>query len=164
MNLDWVHNDGVASYLRRTQRKDLRVRLGGEFRIPDTDWILDADWVYSKGVRETNQPQEVTPALIQALRCQAGPNNDSCWNPFGTTYMMIDENGFVVGSPDVQFPGANDPGLTPPDHEFVNTEEENRNAGLVMQYDVQDLEMTLVDVVASNGSLFDLWYLSLIHI
>ena len=83
VNLDWVYKDGpTCTYLRRTQRNDLRVRLGGEFRIPDSDWIIDADWIWSKGTRETNQPQEVTPALVQALRCNAGPNNDSCWNPF----------------------------------------------------------------------------------
>ena len=158
VNLDWVHNDGVASYLRRTQRQDVRLRLGGEIRIPDSEWIIDADWVYSKGLRETNQPQEITPALIQALRCQAGPSNNSCWNPFGTTYMMIDENGFVIGNPDTKFPTDDDPGVTPADHEFVNTEEENRHAGLVMQYDLQDLQMNLVDLVASNSALFDLPY------
>ena len=157
-NLDWAHNDGVLSYLRRTQRQDLRIRLGGEFRIPDSEWIIDADWIWSKGVRETNQPQEVTNAMVDALRCNAGPNNDSCWNPFGTTYLMMDENGFVMGNPDIRFPAANDPGWTPADHEYTNTEEEHRNAGVVMQYDTQDLQMTLVDLVASNGSLFDLWY------
>ncbi len=158
INLDWAYNDGVASYLRRTQRNDIRLRLGGEFRIPDSDWIVDADWVWSRGLRETNQPQEITPALVQALRCKAGDLQNSCWNPFGTTYMMVDENGFVMGDPNVKFPGPNDPGTTPADHPFVNTEEENRLAGLVMQYNLQELQMALVDVVASNGNLFNLWY------
>ena len=158
-NLDWVHDDGILTYLRRTQRNDLRIRLGTELRIPDTDWIVDADWIWSKGVRETNQPQEVTPALIAALRCQAGPNNDSCWNPFGSTYIMIDEDtGFPIGDPSVKFPAPSDPGFTPADHEFVNTEEENRLAGLVMSYNIQDLSMSVVDLVAANSNLFDLWY------
>ena len=157
-NLDWVHDDGILSYLRRTQRQDVRIRLGTEIRIPDTDWIVDADWVWSQGVRETNQPQEVTPSLIAALRCQAGPNNNSCWNPFGTTYMMIDENGFPIGDPENKFPSPNDPGWTPPDHDFVNTEEEHRLAGVVMSYNIQELSMGIVDLVAANSNLFDLWY------
>ena len=156
-NLDWVHNDGINSWLRRTQRNDIRIRLGGEFTVAD-DWIVDADWIWSKGTRETNQPQEVTAELVKALRCKAGPTNDSCWNPFGTTYLMSDENGFPIGDPSITHPQPNDPGWTPPDHDYVNTEEENRLAGIVMGYDIQDLQMNIVDVVASNSSLFDLPY------
>ena len=155
-NLDWVHNDGINSWLRRTQRNDIRIRLGGELTLDD--WIIDADWIWSKGVRETNQPQEVTAELVKALRCQAGPQGDSCWNPFGSTYLMMDENGFPIGNPQVTHPTPNDPGWTPPNHEFVNTEEENRLAGVVMGYDLQDLQMNIVDIVASNSTLFNLPY------
>ncbi len=157
-NLDWAVDDGILHFLRRTQRNDIRIRLGSEIRIPDTDWIVDADWIWSKGNREQNQFQEVTPAMIQALRCNAGPNNNSCWNPFSTTYLMMDENGFITGNPNTKFPAENDPGFTPPDHDYVNTEEEHRLAGNVMSYNIQDLGMTIVDVVAANSSLFDLWY------
>lgn len=155
-NVDWVHNDGINSYLRRTVRNDLRIRLGGELTIQD--WIIDADWIWSKGTRETNQPQEVTAELVKALRCQAGPQADSCWNPFGSSYLMMDENGFPIGDPSITHPAANDPGWTPADHAYVNTEEENRLAGIVMGYDIQDLEMNVIDIVASTGSLFDLPY------
>ena len=157
-NLDWAENDGILHFLRRTQRKDIRLRLGTELRVPDTDWIIDADWIWSQGTREQNQFQEVTPAMVQALRCNAGPTQDSCWNPFGSTYLMIDENGFPIGDPSIKFPAENDPGWTPPDHEFVNTEEEHRLAGNVMSYNVQDLGMTIFDLVGANNNLFDLWY------
>ena len=157
-NLDWAENDGILHFLRRTQRKDIRLRLGTELRVPDTDWIIDADWIWSQGTREQNQFQEVTPAMVQALRCNAGPTQDSCWNPFGSTYLMIDENGFPVGDPSIKFPAENDPGWTPPDHDFVNTEEEHRLAGNVMSYNVQDLGMTIFDLVGANNNLFDLWY------
>ena len=157
-NLDWAENDGVLHYLRRTQRKDIRIRLGSEIRIPDTDWIIDADWIWSQGTREQNQFQEVTPAMVEALRCNAGPTQDACWNPFGSTYLMIDENGFPIGDPNIKFPAPNDPGWTPPDHDFVNTEEEHRLAGNVMSYNIQDLGMTIFDLVGANNNLFDLWY------
>ena len=157
-NLDWAENDGILHFLRRTQRKDIRLRLGTELRVPDTDWIIDADWIWSQGTREQNQFQEVTPAMVQALRCNAGPTQDSCWNPFGSSYLMIDENGFPIGDPSIKFPAENDPGWTPPDHDFVNTEEEHRLAGNVMSYNVQDLGMTIFDLVGANNNLFDLWY------
>ena len=157
-NLDWAEDDGILHFLRRTQRQDIRLRLGAEIRVPETDWVVDADWIWSQGVRESNQFQEVTSELIQALRCNAGPTQNFCWNPFGTTYMMIDENGFPIGDPSNKFPAPNDPGWTPPDHDFVNTEEEHRVAGNVMSYNIQDLGMTIVDVVAANSNLFDLWY------
>ncbi len=157
-NLDWAENDGILHFLRRTKRQDIRLRLGTEIRIPETDWIVDADWIWAQGVRETNQYQEVTSELIQALRCNAGPNQNSCWNPFGTTYMMMDENGFPIGDPNNKFPGPNDPGWTPSDHDFVNTEDEHRLAGNVMAYNLQDLGMTILDVVAANSNVFDLWY------
>ena len=157
-NLDWAENDGILHFLRRTQRKDIRLRLGAELRVPDTDWIIDADWIWSQGTREQNQFQEVTPAMVQALRCNAGPTQDSCWNPFGSSYLMIDENGFPIGDPSIKFPAENDPGWTPPDHDFVNTEEEHRLAGNVMSYNVQDLGMTIFDLVGANNNLFDLWY------
>ena len=153
-NLDWVHNDGINSWLRRTQRNDIRIRLGGELTLDD--WIIDADWIWSKGVRETNQPQEVTAEMVKALRCQAGPQGDSCWNPFGTTYLMMDDHGMPIGDPTITHPLPSDPGWTPSNHAFVNTEEENRLAGVVMGYDIQDLSMNILDVVASNSTLFNL--------
>ena len=157
-NLDWAENDGILHFLRGTKRNDIRLRLGAEIRIPETDWVVDADWIWAQGVRETNQFQEITSEMVQALRCNAGPNQNSCWNPFGSTYLMMDENGFPIGDPNKQFPAPNDPGWTPPDHEFVNTEDEHRLAGNVMGYNIQDLGMTIVDLVGANSNLFDLWY------
>ena len=178
--LDWAENDGILHFLRRTKRQDIRIRLGAEVRLPDTDWIVDADWIWSQGTREQNQFQEVTPSMVQALRCQAGPSRDSCWNPFGTAYLMMDpQTGMPIGDPSVKFPDPNDSGWTPPAGEehadfdanyfrslglphtaadFANTEEEHRLAGNVMSYNIQDLGMTILDVVAQNNTLFDLWY------
>ncbi len=179
-DLDWAEDDGILHFLRRTKRQDIRIRLGAELRVPDTDWIVDADWIWSQGSREQNQFQEVTPSMILALRCQAGPNGDSCWNPFGTTYLMMDpQTGLPIGDPTTKFPGVNDGGWTPPagqEHvnfdanyyrnlglahtaaDYANTEEEHRLAGNVMSYNIQDLGMTILDVVGQNNNLFDLWY------
>ena len=158
-NLPWAHNEGgVMGFLRRTKRTDLRLRIGATFEVPDSDWTVDADWVWAQGIRETNVPRDVTPALIDALRCNGGDGQDSCWNPFGTTYLAMDENGFLIGDPSVKFPSANDPGLTPADDPAVNTEAENRTAGIVMGFETQEVTMNSVDVVASTARLFDLWY------
>ena len=118
--------------------------------------------------------------MIQALRCNAGPTQDSCWNPFGTTYLMMDpQTGMMIGDPNTKFPEPNDPGWTPSPGEehtqldaqqykdmglahtaadYSNTEQEHRLAGNVMSYNIQELGMTVVDVVAQNNQLFDLWY------
>ncbi len=156
--IEWLDDDGILTYRRRAQRDNLRLRLGGEFSIPETEWIVDADWIWAVGDRTRQYPEPQWTETVAALRCQAGPTADSCWNPFTTTYLNTDADGQFVGDPLVNFPNDDDPGWRPPDAKEVNTELENRNAGIILAYNKQDLSMQVVDLIASNGSLFNLWY------
>ena len=158
-NIDWAVNDnGILVYKRRFIRDNTRLRLGGEFTIPNTEWIIDADYVWAHGRRVNNYPEPQLSDYVKALRCQGGPDGNSCWNPFSTQYLATNPDGQLVGDENVKFPDEKDPGWTPPDADPVNTEEEVRNAGIIMQYNQQDLGMNLVDLVASTGRLFDLPY------
>ena len=158
-NIDWAENDnGILIYKRRFIRDNTRLRLGGEITIPNTEWIVDADYVWAKGKRVNNYPEPQLSDYVKALRCQGGPDGDSCWNPFSTQYLATNADGQLIGDESNQFPEENNPGWTPPDADAVNTEEEVRNAGLIMTYDLQDLGMNLVDLVASTGQLFNLPY------
>lgn len=158
-NLEWAGQDGdILTYRRRAQRDNLRIRLGGEFNVPDTEWIVDADWVWALGKRTRQYPEPLWPETAAAMRCQAGPRGDQCWNPFTTTYLNTDEDGQLLGDPSNNFPDPNNIGWRPPDAEEVNTEIENRNAGIILAYNKQDLGMQILDLVASNSNLFHLWY------
>lgn len=158
-NIDWAENDnGILIYKRRFIRDNTRLRLGGEITIPNTEWIVDADYVWAQGKRVNNYPEPQLSDYVKALRCQGGPNGNSCWNPFSTQYLATNADGQFIGDENVKFPEENNPGWTPPDADAVNTEEEVRNAGIIMTYDLQDLSMKLVDLVASTGRLFDLPY------
>jgi outer membrane receptor protein involved in Fe transport len=196
--LSWMYNDdGIAVYKRRFVRDNVRLRLGGEFAIPETDWIIDADYVWTKGARENTYPEPNLPAFINALRCQGGSDTSaqaaggfsyggqgSCWNPFTTSYLNTNADGQLIGTawdrrggysldPEyLEFPDPSDPGWRPfyvdsngdgsidpridaisPE---VNTEEENRQAGVILAYNLQDLGMQLFDVVGSTSNLFAL--------
>lgn len=155
-NVEWLHNDGGLIYQRRFIRDDTRLRMGAEISIPNTDWIIDADYIWSKGRRVNNYPEPVLALYVDALRCKAGPDGDQCWNPFSTTYLATNADGQFIGDEANAFPSDDDPGWTPPDDPAVNTELEGRNAGIVMAYNQQDLGMTIFDVILSNGNLFDL--------
>lgn len=160
-NVDWLHADGEFGglyYKRRFIRDNVRLRLGGELAIPNTDWIVDADYIWTSGKRVNNYPEPELANFVKALRCQGDTNADSCWNPFSTSYLAYTEDGQLIGDESISFPDQNDPGYTPPDDPAVNTELEYRLAGLIMQYNQQDLNMQLLDVIASTGSLFDLPY------
>jgi len=155
-NVEWLHNDGGLVYQRRFIRDDARLRLGAEIAIPDTDWLVDVDYIWSKGRRVNNYPEPILGLYVDALRCQAGKTGDQCWNPFSTTYLNTTADGQFIGDEATKFPGPDDGGWTPADAPQVNTELENRNAGITMAFNQQDLGMTIMDVVASNGNLFEL--------
>ena len=157
-NIEWLDDDGILTYRRRAQRDNLRLRLGTTINVPNTTWDIDADWIWATGKRVRQYPEPVWDATVKALRCQGGPEGDSCWNPFSTAWLMTDEYGQFLGDPTNKFPDENDPGWRPPDAKEVNTEVENRQAGLILQYNRQDLSMSVIDLIASNASLFNLWY------
>ena len=159
LNIDWAVTDGPMTgvhYLRRFVRDNTRMRLGAEIAIPNTEWIVDADYIYSTGRRVNFYPEPQLQSYVQALRCKAGTQGNSCWNPFSSQWLASTEDGQIIGDPTIHFPADNDPGWTPADHEDVNTELENRFAGVILNQNQQDLKMQIVDVIASNGSVFDL--------
>jgi|SaaInl7_100m_RNA_FD_contig_31_3088442_length_4015_multi_36_in_0_out_0_1 outer membrane receptor protein involved in Fe transport len=156
-NIEWAKYDGSGlHYLRRFIRDNTRLRLGTEVAIPDTDWIIDLDYVYSQGRRVNFYPEPQLSNYIKALRCKAGPNGDACWNPFSTQYLQANADGQLIGDPTDNFPSPTAAGWTPPDAIEVNTELENRYAGVILNQNQQDLKMQIVDVIASTGSLFEL--------
>lgn len=158
-NIEWAVNDGGVTglhYKRRFIRDNIRLRLGAEVSIPKTDWIVDFDYVHSQGRRVNFYPEPQLSNYVKALRCQAGPKGDACWNPFSTSWLATNGDGQLIGDPTIPFPADDDPGWTPPDDPAVNTELENRYAGIILNQNQQDLKMKIVDIVASTGSLFDL--------
>jgi len=164
-SIEWVSaKGGILHQKRRTVRTNTRFRVGTTIRFPDTDWIADVDYVWSRGERSSNNsnanqngtPEPVITAYVQALRCQGGPNQDACWNPFSTTYLMTNEAGQVIGDPDITFPADDDPGWRPADAPEVNSEFENRIAGIVQPFTEQVLGQKMLDATLSTGSLFDL--------
>ena len=163
LNIEWIDldGDGAGFYQRRAQRDNVRIRLGTEVNIPDTSWIVNADYVYARGKRERQYPEPQWWLMVDSLRCQGGGDDqalEACWNPFSTSYLAHTPDGQFIGDPNNKFPDANDPGWTPADHPAVNTEFENRNAGITMEYNLQTLGMDLADITASNANLFSLWY------
>ena len=143
-NIPWLNDD--MTYSDRTQVENLRIRLGAEITIPDTEWIVDADWIWQKNRRTDDRMEAAWPSTIAALRCQAGPRGDSCWNPFSTQWLDTTEDGELQ------------PRWRDPDAPEVNTELENRFAGIHLARHERTVGMSIIDVVASNSSLFDLWY------
>ena len=177
------NDDGILVYKRRFIRENLRIRLGAEIIIPNTDWIIDADYIWAKGHRSNNYPEPLIYGWVHALRCQGGFDlNDlseadatnvspissggtgNCWNPFSTTYLNSTVDGQLTGDESIKFPTDDDPGWRPfySDEALgivspeVNTEEENRNAGVIFNYQLQDIDMKMVDLVASTGNMFEL--------
>ena len=158
-NIPWLNDD--MTWRDRTQVENYRLRLGSEIDIPNSEWILDLDWIWSLSRRTDDRPEGLWPLASAALRCQAGPFQESCWNPFSTHWLATTLDGEIQpgwrdGADDSQSPWVNAPGNFVGD--AVNTEEEVRHAGIVMTQSRRTLGMYVIDAVASNGSLFDLWY------
>ena len=163
LNIEWVDldNQGTGWYQRRAQRDNVRIRLGSEVSVPDTSWIVNADYIYARGKRERQYPEPIWWLMVDSLRCQGGGDDqalEACFNPFSTSYLAHTPDGQFIGDPSNKFPDDDDPGWTPADHPAVNTEFENRNAGVVMEYNLQTLGMDLFDLTASNAHLFSLPY------
>ena len=90
--------------------------------------------------------EAVWPTTIAALRCQAGPFADQCWNPFSTAWINSTEDGQLI------------PEWRPADAPEVNTEEESRFAGIHLSRHERVVGLNLIDAVVSNSSFFDLPY------
>jgi outer membrane receptor protein involved in Fe transport len=143
-NIPWLNDD--MTWKDRTQTANLRLRLGTEIQIPDTDWIVDVDWIWQESRRTDDRMEAVWPTTIAALRCQAGPFADQCWNPFSTAWINSTEDGQLI------------PEWRPADAPEVNTEEESRFAGIHLSRHERVVGLNLIDAVVSNSSFFDLPY------
>ena len=157
--LPWLNED--MTWRDRTQVENYRLRLGTEISIPNTDWIADVDWIWSLQRRTDDRPEGLWPLASAALRCQAGPFQNSCWNPFSTHWFDTTLEGEIQpawrdGANATQSPwvGAEDNFVG----DAVNTEEEMRYAGIVMTQSRRTIGMHAIDAVISNSSLLDLWY------
>ena len=158
-NIPWLNPD--MTWRDRSQVENYRLRLGTEISIPDSEWIVDADWIWSISRRTDDRPEGLWPLASAALRCQAGPFQNSCWNPFSTHWLATTDEGEIQPA----YRDAADDTPSPwvaADGNFVgdavNTEEEMRYAGIVLTQSRRTLGMHAVDLVASNASLLDLWY------
>ena len=142
--IGWLNDD--MTYSRRRQIDNLRVRLGTEINIPNTEWVADLDWIWASSKREEDYAEPVWPWAVASMRCQGGQFADQCWNPFSTAWLDSDEDGQIL------------PAWRDPDDPAANTELEHRNAGVLLRHDQRNIGMYIVDFTLSNNSLFNLWY------
>ena len=143
-NIPWLNDD--MTWNDRTQVDNFRIRLGTEVSIPGSEWIVDADWIWQLSRSTDDRMEAAWPLTLAALRCQAGPFGDSCWNPFSTAWLNSTADGELL------------PEWRASDADEVNTEEESRFAGIMLTRHERTIGLHVIDVVASNSSLFDLWY------
>ena len=145
----WLNPD--MSLNDRRLSENLRLRLGTTVSIPDTEWIVDADWIWNNSRREWVSLDPAWPLAVDSLRCQGGPNGDSCWNPFSTAWLSQDPaTGLVLPAQHQAWRSKDDPAW--------NTALETRNAGLSPRHVQRDVGMVMLDLSLSNSRLFDLWY------
>ena len=145
----WLNPD--MSLNDRRLSENLRLRLGTTVQVPETDWIIDADWIWNKSRREWVSLDPAWPLVVDSLRCQGGPNGDSCWNPFSTAWLSQDPaTGLVLPADQQDWRDKDDPAW--------NTSTETRNAGLSPRHVQRDVGMVMLDIAVSNGEIFNLWY------
>ena len=141
----WLNED--MSFSRRHQSNDLRLRLGTTVSIPDTNWNVNLDWVFAQSKRETDWLEPIWHWSLNSFRCRGGREGNQCWNPFSTAWLDSDpETGELLHA----WRDKDDPAW--------NTALETRNAGLVMRADQRIVGFSLLDLTASNSSVFNLWY------
>ena len=157
-NLPWLNDD--MTWRDRTRIENFRFRLGTEVAIPDTEWIIDADWIWTLVRRTEDRPEGIWPMMNAALRCQGGQYGDTCWNPFSTHWLATTEEGelqpaYRYDTDPEQSAWDPTPGARMSD--AINTEQEFANAGIVLVQNERSLSMKVLDFVISNGSLFSLY-------
>ena len=145
----WLNKD--MSLDDRRLSENLRLRLGTTVSIPETEWLVDADWIWNKSRREWVSLDPAWPLTVDSLRCQGGPNGNSCWNPFSTAWLSQDPaTGLVLPAEHQSWRSKDDPAW--------NTAIETRNAGLSPRHVQRDVGMVMLNLSVSNSQLFDLWY------
>ena len=117
----WLNPD--MSLNDRRLSENLRLRLGTTINIPETEWIVDADWIWNNSRREWVSLDPAWPLTVNSLRCQGGPNGDTCWNPFSTAWLSQDPaTGLVLPADQQAWRSKDDPAW--------NTSTETRHARL----------------------------------
>ena len=145
----WLNPD--MSLNDRRLSENLRLRLGTTVNIPNTEWLVDVDWIWNKSRREWVSMDPAWPLTVSSLRCQGGPNGDSCWNPFATAWLSQDpDTGLILPAQHQSWRSKDDPAW--------NTSTETRNAGLSPRHVQRDVGMSILDMSVSNSQLLDLWY------
>ena len=145
----WLNPD--MSLNDRRLSENLRLRLGTTVNIPNTEWLVDVDWIWNKSRREWVSMDPAWPLTVSSLRCQGGPNGDSCWNPFATAWLSQDpDTGLILPAQHQSWRSKDDPAW--------NTSTETRNAGLSPRHVQRDVGMNILDMSVSNSQLLDLWY------
>lgn len=157
-NLPWLNDD--MTWKDRTRIENFRFRLGTEVSIPETEWIVDADWIWTLVRRSDDRPEGIWPMMNAALRCQGGQYGDTCWNPFSTHWLATTEEGelqhaYRMDSDTGQ--SAWNPSEGAYMSDAINTESEFANAGIVLVQNERSLSMQVLDLVVSNGSLFQIY-------
>ena len=157
-NLPWLNDD--MTWRDRTRIENFRFRLGTEVAIPETEWIVDADWIWTLVRRTDDRPEGIWPMMNAALRCQGGQFGDTCWNPFSTHWLATTEEGelqdaYRVESDTTQSPW--DPTVGAYAADAINSADEFSNAGIVLVQNERSLGMHVLDLVVSNGSLFQIY-------
>ncbi len=141
----WLNGD--MSFDHRAQLSDMRLRLGATIEIPDTEWYINADWVWALNKRENDWLEPIWHWAVNSFRCSGGRDGQQCFNPFSTSWLASDpESGELLP----QWRDKDDPAW--------NTTLETRNAGIIPRADQRLVGFVLVDVIASNSNLFNLWY------
>jgi len=71
-----------------------RYQLGAEYLVGDTDWILNADYIYANRQRNRagtfGNGDESLSAIERGLDCSLGELQNKCFNPFGTAFFLHD--------------------------------------------------------------------------
>ena len=159
----WLNEDMSFDYSREITA--FRARLGTTYIIPETEWFVDFDWIWSQKRSADAYLEALWPFSIAAMRCQGGPSSGrNCYNPFSTAWLDSDpETGELLPAYRQKSDDNPDENCDPALGEVSascawNTSTEVRYAGLILREDVRQSNTHIVDFAVSNGSLFDLWY------
>ena len=71
-----------------------RYQIGFEYLIGNTDWIINADYIYANRQRDRKgtfgNGDSSLSAIERGLNCTLGETKDKCFNPFGTAFFLHD--------------------------------------------------------------------------
>jgi outer membrane receptor protein involved in Fe transport len=143
----WLNQD--MSLDDKRLNENIRLRLGTTVMVPDTEWIVDADWIFNNSRREWVSLDPAWNLTNDSLRCQGGPNGNACWNPFSTAWLSQDPATGLVLPADAQ-------GWRSKDDPAWNTSIETRNAGLSPRHVQRDIGMHMIDLTVSNSEVAEL--------